>query len=1398
MDFKQKIRKFISTFIVLIMIINFIPSTIIQAFAEDNMLKIVIDFQEIGIETDLKIKVEDENGYNTLYNYNDLIDNNKSFNIPNIDCSITFINGLNTEDVSDDITICTIKDLKKYSNLKSRYKVKWMYYPSDITVDPATITNTSTTIKLVTYINGDMNIDGLLKGNDLLMLKQQLLFDYNIIQTGAYNSNLEEQLNTDDGNLTISGYNNSTHCNNVCINGDLYADNLITIKSVGGNLNGKFMSKRGSDISFTNNVNKIAYSYFNSKLLLSEDDVNQLYFDGVKPQESITYPENTSNININQNMSSDTTIDLIATNSINLNASIKAVENINISGEVHNSNNAIIYSKRNITIQNDSTFSFTGMIYAPEGKVTIKSKNVNITGTIIAKEIVIEAETVNFNVNNYIINDKNSKVLSALQVFLGDMNNNGTLDEDDLEMMQCIILGIEYVNLEDKDNNNIPDIFENEEEWKNYNDSDNDGLPDFLETYLGTDKMLLDTDNDGLTDYDEVMFLNTDPCSADTDENGINDGDEDFDGDGLTNLEELENGTSMINIDSDGDGLDDYYEINYSKTNPLIKDTDGNGIDDGDELFDQKVEVSVNDEESAINEVKVELSTQQKNYNNTSIESVMGIDIMSSNVVGLVGEPYNFTTNGDFSEATITFNINSENLENCNFEDLVILWYNQEEQRYECLDTQLNESTNEVSAITSHFSTFLVVDSVEWNGVWINDIYTDQITWDYCDTALVIDCSGSTNSVRSYEITAAQKFIQGKISNEKISIIAEDQGTTGYWGEDRNSDAKDMITVYNDMHNANYDILTDQQDDLNNVLNYMKEINFGGGNNFDSSLSMALTNLSSSSSNKVIIFLSDGICDVDESLLNNIKEEGIKIYTIGFNCNDDGRNILYKMSSTTGGRFFEINYISELDDIYNTINIEKNMIFSNPEYAVNDSDEDGILDFFEINGIKLANGQFIKLSDEYDNPHLNEDCDGDGLRDGTELTQVMKPAFWDVSINQEDELLKRRYFYFVLNSYPDNPDSDNDYYNDSIDTRKFEFDSMQIIDEKLNDDNSIDGNNPVASNTDYTDGVLQTIQIDDGECFKNEYTFTRDTNKKCEFTITPQKNSDYSVCVSDSDCEIFITSKGFWGTNISQDEIISENKSNDMVIYTLSLEKNKTYCISLYNSCSTTSQYTVNISQDNWVYAPNGAVSDCSAKGSIYTNTIFYINEETVKQIIQNYYLYKHHDILVVGDFEEKTEMEKRESCDSYAEIFIDSYIETSNDSALSAIGNGCTSAGFIALTSKTLNAIIGEAATIGSTIVMLQTEKEKYYKSKLSNAIYEGGYNITMLITSYERYDYPSYKKVYSSSVDWGSWKTGKNGYIYRYDETSTYRINTITELNHYIPEKNENDEWVLKPYED
>ena len=127
-------------------------------------------------------------------------------------------------------------------------------------------------------------------------------------------------------------------------------------------------------------------------------------------------------------------------------------------------------------------------------------------------------------------------------------------------------------------------------------DSDNDTLLDGAEvnTY-GSDPLLEDTDGDGLTDRQEVRFLDTDPADEDTDGDLLpdpyelawgfdptepGDGAADPDGDGLTNVDEMDLETEPIRADTDNDAMDDGHEV-AEGTDPLVADSDDDGLNDG-------------------------------------------------------------------------------------------------------------------------------------------------------------------------------------------------------------------------------------------------------------------------------------------------------------------------------------------------------------------------------------------------------------------------------------------------------------------------------------------------------------------------------------------------------------------------------------------------------------------------------------------------------------------------------------------------------------------------------------------------------------------------------------------------------------------------------------------------
>ena len=466
-----------------------------------------------------------------------------------------------------------------------------------------------------------------------------------------------------------------TATSNICVNGNVHTNKESDISYLNGNINGQ--------ITTENDIEKRV------KHVYSDQKIMGIYFSDNCDLYEEEYVYSDMNIHINNPLFCYNNITL--NGNVSLNSNLGSFMNINITGEVKNANTSVVYSKYgDITIENDSTANINGLIYVPLGTLTINSPNINLNGVIIADKIVINGSSVNINYKDDIAQ------------FIG--NTSEVYD----------FSGLEY----------LP------EDW--LGDSDEDNLFDIYEKVIDTDPFDPDTDDDGLPDGYEVITLNTDPLEVDTDENGISDADEDFDNDNLSNLGEYQNQTEPFNPDTDEDGFFDGDEVYTYGTEPLNPDTDndglldgeesydgsiyekygvyfdplnpdtnGNGVLDGDEIFGQSKQQKVETHDEAITEVTVDMDTNGNLDRNLTVESMYNVDAMSSNVYAMIGEPFNFTSSTNFESATITFKIDQSKLGDTLFDNLIILWYNEEEQSFEEMPTTRDAANSTVSTTTT-------------------------------------------------------------------------------------------------------------------------------------------------------------------------------------------------------------------------------------------------------------------------------------------------------------------------------------------------------------------------------------------------------------------------------------------------------------------------------------------------------------------------------------------------------------------------------------------------------------------------------------------------------------------------------------------------------------------------
>lgn len=510
-------------------------------------------------------------------------------------------------------------------------------------------------------------------------------------------------------------------------------------------------------------------------------------------------------------------------------------------------------------------------------------------------------------------------------------------------------------------------------------DSDGDGVYDSIEDYLGLDPHNSDSDNDGLNDYSELV-IGTDPLTEDTDGNGVSDYDEDADNDGLSNGYEVENGTSPTRPDSDNDGLDDADEINTYLTDPVAADTDGDGASDGWEVrngfdpltFNSTFNVNASSEEvtdanPVSASVSVELNGSQVETLEVARTGAAENPLLSGTVAGYLGSAYDFSVEGEFSSAALTFRYDTSlGTIGDDFQPR-IYYFNEEEGTFEELENQSVEN-GVVTAVTTHFSTYILLNKVEFDKIWETEIkppeYTGEDQKDGLDVVLAIDSSGSmsSNDRQGLRKEAAKNFVDKLGENDRCAIIDFDSSAS-------------LVCP-----------LTTDKAALQAAID---SVNSSGGTNLSNPVSTGIDELLKEENNhyKYIILLTDGNGSYSSSYSQQALDAGIVIYTIGLGNSVD-TSLLTDIASFTGGKYYHATTADDLIGIYDDTASET------IDY-VTDSNNDGISDYYTkliCDGtLPLSNGstEFAGIDFNYDaNDQLSDDFDGDGLKNGEELQVV--------------------------------------------------------------------------------------------------------------------------------------------------------------------------------------------------------------------------------------------------------------------------------------------------------------------------------------------------------------------------------------------------------------------------
>ena len=561
-------------------------------------------------------------------------------------------------------------------------------------------------------------------------------------------------------------------------------------------------------------------------------------------------------------------------------------------------------------------------------------------------------------------------------------------------------------------------------------DTDGDGIYDTLEADLGTDSEKVDTDGDGLDDYTEVM-IDTDPTLVDTDGDSVSDYDEDYDEDGLTNGFELESGTDPANNDTDLDGLTDYEEINEHHTDPLKEDTDGDGASDSWEIIngfdplvaDESFEITASSEELTeynLTSASVDLNVGGDQVNTLSIEKVNYVEnpLVRNTIPGYMGSGYDFHLDGSFESATIHFDYNTDYFGEPDDEFQPRIYYlNEEYGYYEELENQ-TVSDGRVSATVTHFSTYVLLNKVEFDKVWENDIKapgTENQTAQNLSIAFVIDVSGSMSGSNITTVkTVMGNFIESMGEKDRAAIIKF------------SSSASVVQNLTNDKA-----VLTSAIDSLS----------ASGGTTIRNGVSLGIDQLvqdTAENSYDTLVLLTDGqdsgFNNYWEQYAHTCTEDSIIAYSIGIGSSVSSEH-LTNFAEATGGKYYHATVAEELEDYF--IEIKGETI----DYTT-DSNNDGLSDYYtqlifegkipmadHLKGVDfsgsadydedgLNNGEEIEVINQnnriylvmHSDPTLKH-SDKDGIDDYTEVQNGSNPLKYSIEKSPVDYLINDNYYY---------------------------------------------------------------------------------------------------------------------------------------------------------------------------------------------------------------------------------------------------------------------------------------------------------------------------------------------------------------------------------------------------
>lgn len=368
-------------------------------------------------------------------------------------------------------------------------------------------------------------------------------------------------------------------------------------------------------------------------------------------------------------------------------------------------------------------------------------------------------------------------------------------------------------------------------------------------------------------------------------------------------------------------------------------------------------------------------------------------------MTGLIGTPVDINVIGEGSvkNATITFGFEPSKLSSdVNANNLGIVWYDESNDMVVPLSSDVVGNT--IVTSVDHFSMYAVVNAVEWLKVWRSQLPKIRTNNSNFNVIILLDCSGSMYGTKMQKtIEAAQGLIDSLADNDCVSIAAFTSSVSDF----RLSNGDYRIKLVKDGHNYRQEI-----------KDWIGKLFASGGTDIQSALNYALTASAGAKEEgyqSVVILLSDGQSSVSDIVLQNLKNNGLSVISVGVGT-DVSTALMQKIADSTGGKYIYSENAEDLKDAFDEIQGQTLGI------SQDDNDGDGIEDALEA---KMKD-QYVS---EWSTDSTLKDTDGDGLSDGEEMGKKGDTSFERIS----NPKLITKYTNYAYVTIPDKMSATHDF-----------------------------------------------------------------------------------------------------------------------------------------------------------------------------------------------------------------------------------------------------------------------------------------------------------------------------------------------------------------------------------